>query len=245
MTNFFAITWSLITILMPLQLCRASQKDAVAIAHVKDALWPEEATAPDYIAEVLQQPDHHTILAIYEGQVVGFVDGFLSLSASGQRRWEVDLLGVEPAYWGQGIGTQLVEAATQAGQEMKAEIARGLVATANIGSQRAFMKAGYRVEERPLNLWVWARDSNQASITSKQLSPSSYLIPVVTFNYQGTWLEGEISVASMQAAQAICARLGWAVTGTLIDIEEHVLNEATQALGYFFVNQFQWWHCAL
>ena len=226
---------------MTLQLRQATYEDAVAIAQVKDSIWPEEATSTAYIAEVLQQPEHHTIVATNQEQVVGFVDGFLTLSAFGQRRWEVDLLGVQSAYQGQGIGTQLVRASTQAGREMGTEMARGLVTTSNVGSQKAFVKAGYVVEERPLNLWVSSIANRQSPIANHQLPEASYLLPVITLNYQGAWLEGELSAASMQATQAICAHMGWAVAGTLIDVPENELNEAAQKLGYLFVNQFHWW----
>ena len=226
---------------MSLQLRQGKSGDAVAIANVKTTLWPDEATSPNYIAEVVQQPDHHTILAIYKEQVLGFVDGFLTLSASGQRRWEVDLLGVHPKHHGQGMGTQLMQAITQAGREMEAEVARGLVATENIGSQKAFAKAGYVVGERPLNLWVSSIPNIQSPISNLQLPSASYLLPVTTLNYQGAWLEGELSTAGMQAAQAICTHMGWAIAGTLIDVEDGALNEAAQKVGYVFVNQFQWW----
>ena len=226
---------------MTLQLRQATYEDAVAIAQVKDSIWPEEATSTAYIAEVLQQPDHHTVLAIHEEQVMGFVDGFLTLNATGQRRWEVDLLGVQPTYQGQGIGTKLVRSSTQAGREMEAEMARGLVATTNIGSQRAFAKAGYVVEKRPLNLWVSSIANRQSPIVNHQLPKSSYLLPVITLNYQGVWLEGELSAASMQATQSICARTDWKEAGILVDIQDNVLNDVAQKLDYAFVNQFQWW----
>jgi hypothetical protein len=139
----------------------------------------------------------------------------------------------------------LVQAITQAGREMEAEVARGLVATNNMGSQRAFAKGGFVVEERPFNLWVSSTDNRQLSIDNRQLPSASYLLPVTTLNYQGAWLEGQLSVASLQAAQAICAHMGWAVTGTLIDVEENELNEEAQKVGYLFVNQFQWWRRGL
>jgi ribosomal protein S18 acetylase RimI-like enzyme len=139
---------------MPIHLRIAAVGDAAAVAQVKDALWPKEATPPDYIAQVIQQPDHHTILALDDNHVVGFVDSFLTLVPAGQRRWEVDLLGVHPAYQGQGIGSQLMQATTTAGWQMGADSARGLIAVQNVASQKAFARAGYGVEERPLNLWV-------------------------------------------------------------------------------------------
>ena len=79
------------------------------------------------------------------------------------------------------------------------------------------------------------------TIVNYQLPKTSYLLPVITLNYQGAWLEGEISTASLQATQAICARMGWSEMGTLIDVEQDDLIEAAQKVRYTFVTQFQWW----
>jgi ribosomal protein S18 acetylase RimI-like enzyme len=224
-----------------MQIRPAIPADALALAQIKDAIWPDEATTPDYIAQVMAQPDHQTIVAVTDENIVGFVDGFISLTSSGQRRWEVDLLGVHPAHQGQGIGTQLMQAATEAGKQMTAAAARALVAVENIGSQKALAKVGFVVDKRPLNLWVSAGSSNRLSVISNQLSKDSYLIPVVTLNYQGVWLEGMISAASLQKAQAVCVHQGWDVAGVLIPVLESAQNDVAHKAGYAYINQYQWW----
>jgi len=230
---------------MSLQLRAAAAADAEAIAHVKDAIWPEEATAPDYIAQVIQQPDHHTISTLDNEHVVGFVDSFITLGPAGQRRWEVDLLGVHPTHQGRGIGSQLVQATTTAGWQMGAESARGLVAVSNISSQKAFARAGYTVRERPLNLWVSSITNYQLpNYPITQLPISSHLIPVITLNYRGVWLEGELSTHSLQAAQAVCTHMGWDIAGVLIPVTDTTLNEAAYKANYAFVNQYQFWQQA-
>lgn len=231
--------------LMSLQLCTATADDAEAIACVKDAIWPEEVTTPDYIAQVIQQPDHDTILALDNGHIVGFVDSFITLGAAGQRRWEVDLLGVHPAYQGRGIGSQLMQATTTAGWQIGAEYARGLVAVSNISSQKAFARVGYMVEERPLNLWVSVVNRDQLSVVSNQLPAASFLIPVITLNYRGIWLEGELSATALLAAQAICSRRGWDIAGALIPVADTRLNEVAHKANYAFVNQYQFWQQVL
>jgi GNAT superfamily N-acetyltransferase len=226
---------------MPIHLRIAAAADAAAVAQVKDALWSEETTPPDYIAQVIQQPDHHTTLALNDNHIVGFVDSFLTLGSAGQRRWEVDLLGVHPAYQGQGIGSQLMQATTTAGWQLCADSTRGLVAVQNVASQKAFVRAGYWVEERPLNLWVSSIHHSQLTIHNSQLPLASYLLPVITLNYRGLWLEGQLSTAAFQAAQAICARKSWDIAGVLIPVEDSALNKAAHQANYAFVNQFQFW----
>jgi hypothetical protein len=153
----------------------------------------------------------------------------------------VDLLGVHPAYQRQGIGSQLVQATTTAGWQMCADSARGLIAVQNVASQKAFARAGYWVEERPLNLWVSSIHNSQVTTHNSQLPLASYLLPVITLNYRGLWLEGQLSTAAFQAAQTICARKSWDIAGVLIPIEDSALNEAAHQANYAFVNQFQFW----
>jgi ribosomal protein S18 acetylase RimI-like enzyme len=230
---------------MSLQLRTAAAEDAEGIGQVKNGIWPEEVTPLNYIAQVIQRPDHHAIVALDNGYIVGFVDSFITLGAAGQRRWEVDLLAVHPDHQGRGIGSQLVQATTTIGWQMGAECARGLVAVPNIGSQKAFARAGYTVEERPLNLWVSPILNSQFSILNSQLPVTSHLIPVTTLNYQGAWLEGQVTATSLVAAQAICTHRGWDITGVLIPIADLMLNETAHKANYAFVNQYQFWQQVL
>lgn len=224
-----------------MQLRIADAQDAVALAQVKDAIWPQEITSPDYIAQVLQQPDHHTLIALEEQQTVGFVDSFLTLGPDGQRRWEIDLLGVHPTYQRRGIGSHLIQATTSAGWQMSAEKARALVAAENRGSQKAFTQAGYKMETRPLNLWVSTTTDSQSPIHNSQLPTATHLIPVTTLNYRGVWLEGQLSAEAFRAAQVICLRMSWDIAGVLISVTDDALNRAAHQANYAFINQFQFW----
>ena len=73
---------------------RATPADALAIASVAAEVWPEEVLDGAMIGRLIAETDRVTLVAELDGAVVGFVDGFVTRSASGSLRWEVDLLAV-------------------------------------------------------------------------------------------------------------------------------------------------------
>jgi len=224
---------------MTLEIQRATPAHAPQIANVKKLVWEDESADDSHIAKVIAEPDHVTHIALIEGQVVGFVDGFLTLSADGFRRWEVDLLAVLPEYRGKGIATQLVARNTQVGyNEMDADHARGLVAVGNIGSEKAFARASFTVENALYALYV----SDAAANTALPKPIHIYLLPVNTINYRGVWLEGVLDVPAFRAAQAVRTHYGWDTAGAVIPTKETNLISAAEEAGYTLIGNYRWWH---
>ena len=102
----------------------AQPEDAPAIAAIKCAVWPGEDSAAAQIIRSLQQPDHAAHVAVAEGSIAGFVDGFPTTAGDGAQRWEVDLLAVDPHWQGHKIGQQLIAASTEVGREAGAALQR-------------------------------------------------------------------------------------------------------------------------
>jgi GNAT superfamily N-acetyltransferase len=222
---------------MTFTIQRAAPQHAAAIAAVKRSVWEDEQTDEKHIAVVIAEPDHMTHIALQNDEVVGFVDGFLTLSAEGVRRWEVDLLGVFPAHRGQGIASQLITVNTSAGFESGASRARGLVAIGNIGSEKAFARSGFHVEDTTCALYV----SDAAAAASAPVN-GLHLLPVNTINYRGVWLEGALSAQGFRKALAVRARYGWDVAGAVIPAAQRALLDAAQAAGYARIGEYRWWH---
>jgi ribosomal protein S18 acetylase RimI-like enzyme len=222
---------------MTFTIQRATPQLTAAIAAVKRAVWEDEPADETHIATVIAEPDHATHIAVQNDEVVGFVDGFLTLSAEGVRRWEVDLLGVLPAQRGQGIASQLVALNTRAGFEMGASRARGLVAIGNIGSEKTFVRSGFQVEDTTCGLYV-----SDGAAAETPTTNGLHLLPVNTINYRGVWLEGVLSAQGFRKALAVRARYGWDVAGAVIPLAQSTMLEAAQAAGYASIGEYRWWH---
>ncbi|MBZ0299069.1 MAG: GNAT family N-acetyltransferase [Anaerolineae bacterium] len=216
----------------------ATAAHAVPIAGLKQQVWPRETTDVSQIARVLHDPNHRTHVAVEDaGRIVGFVDSFSTRRADGCLRWELDLLAVHPACQGQKIGQRLIRAATDAGFQMGAALARALVQIDNRASQGALQRCGYRRDDRVLQLMV-----STHSVDSEAVLPDgAVLIPVTTMNYSGLWLEGAIDALSIQAAQAVQTRAAVDLVGTLLPSDSDDLLAQAEALGFGPVEQFQWW----
>ncbi len=219
-----------------IELRQATMDDAAAIAEVKDAVWPDEATARSYIAEVINQPEHFVHVATIDDRVVGFVEGFITLSSEGQYRWEVDLLAVQPEYRGRRIAPQLVQASTQAGRDMGASLARGLIRVGNLAAELTFSSCGYVANDEKNALYVAGGEHG-----SSEVPENLFLIPVATFGYRGVWLEGELSAQGFLAARAVVARHGWDVAGAVIPLDNTNAIVAAQQARYEYSADFRRW----
>lgn len=96
---------------MPIILRLATRDDAPNIAALKRRVWPDENADLVRIAKALSDPAHTVLIAVHGELVVGFAHAFVTHSAQGAMRWEVDLLAVYPDYRGRGLGVRLLQAA--------------------------------------------------------------------------------------------------------------------------------------
>jgi len=215
---------------------------AAEIARLKAAVWPEERADVAYLAAALAQPDRATLIAEADGALAGFADGFLTLAEDGARRWELDLLAVDPAHQGRGLGRALIAACTEAGRDFGAEVARALIRASNTPSQRAFQHVGYTLDPAPLVLWIDAQDDDAPA----PLPPDAYLIPVITLGYRGVWIEGQPDEAVFRAARTIRARHGWDSAGAVLPLADVAANEAARRAGFTPLGEppsggWAWW----
>jgi ribosomal protein S18 acetylase RimI-like enzyme len=222
------------------EIRRAQTEDVWALADVKRAVWPDDTADGALITRAISREDHRTHVTLSNGVVVGFVDGFMTTSADGLRRWEVDLLAVLPEYQGQGMGRQLIEASTEAGRELGATTARGLVQVKNTASQRAFEKCGYAASGVH-GLYVASGEVHGEPVDGRGL----YVIPVETCNYVGAWVEGELSLEGLRMARAVRTSYGWDVVGAVISHSDTSILQAAREAGYTHMGDYQWWTLAL
>jgi ribosomal protein S18 acetylase RimI-like enzyme len=220
---------------MPISLRLAIPQDAQAISQIIDLAFHEQVNLQQ-IQKLILDASHYTWIAeiVKSKEVVGFVDGFMTIAQDGTRRLELDLIAVHPEFAGQGIGKQLIQAFSE--NVIDADIIRALVAVNNTAMQRAMTATGYQSEAQAHSLYI---SSNSAEKTNR--ATESHLFPVETFTYSGIWLEGEITRDAIKAAQYECQKQGYDVLGAVISTENNAAIELMQSTGFEFIKDFQWW----
>jgi ribosomal protein S18 acetylase RimI-like enzyme len=160
-------------------------------------------------------------------EVVGFASAFLTMGASGQGRWEVDLIAVRRDHQGHGLGTALIRHVWRAGDTQGAALARALIRVENVASQRAFRNAGFTTDGQVTHLLLWTPRPDKRSIPDVE---GVALLTVDTLTYRGLWIEGlERASTSEQrsivgAARSIIAREQRLNTGAVVHTDkEHAL----------------------
>jgi GNAT superfamily N-acetyltransferase len=214
---------------------RATPSDASSIAAVAAEVWPEEPLDSANIRQLIAESARATLVAELDGSVVGFVDGFVTRSASGVKRWEVDLLAVSSAARGRGVGRRLVDECVAAGIAIGAEQSRGLVRVGNVASERVFSACGFIPDKGESNLWV----AEGLFLDETQASP--HVVPVRTFRYAGLWLE-EVTVDGPGALRP--AGDDRNVIGTVIAASDRAASNAAAAVGMQAAGRYHFWHRA-
>jgi len=123
-----------------------SLADAEGLLAVEKATFGESPYSAGQVCDMLVNGPQRAWLAVGDGSIVGFVIAFATTGLHGTC-WEIDFLAVLSDWRGRRLATRLIcEAASQG--EGVARWARAVVATDNLASERAFVRAGFRRAER-------------------------------------------------------------------------------------------------
>jgi len=210
-----------------------TQTEAPALAQLIRATGLDHNPDPERIARVSLESNHVTLIETASDEsLIGFVDAFSTISQEGILRWEVDLLGVHPAYRGQGIAQSLIREVVRRGQVFGATTSRALVHVENAASASAFQRCGFTLNSAIRQLFV---SDDQPATGSSSLPPETYLLPVTTLTYSGVWVEGVVSPQALRCAQAVRARYHWMIAGAL-SVDSHM----ARGTGYHMVGSYRW-----
>jgi GNAT superfamily N-acetyltransferase len=210
----------------------ARSDDAAAIVAVAAEVWPEEPLDADQISCLIADGGRATSVAELGGQTVGFVDGFLTTTAEGVARWEVDLLAVSPRAQGRGLGRLLVAASIDAAIRTGATTARGLIRVGNVASERVFAACGFAPDERASQLWI------STNLALSEGDPSMHIVQVRTFRYIGIWLEALRADVLGQLQPSVSVR----VIGAVIPVDERDVIAAAERAGMSREGEYRFWH---
>jgi GNAT superfamily N-acetyltransferase len=123
-----------------------SLADAEGLLAVEKATFGESPYSAEQVCDMLVGGPQRAWLAVGDGGIVGFVIAFATTGLHGTC-WEIDYLAVLSAWRGRRLATRLIRAAASQGATI-ARWARGVVATDNPASERAFARAGFRRAEQ-------------------------------------------------------------------------------------------------
>ena len=231
-----------------IRLNRADFTDVEGIGAVVDDVW-EQSILPE-VCHAQIEDDACALWVAKEGKtVLGFASAFLSVARDGLRRWEFDLLAVQRASQGQGLGQALIRRVCEDGEKQAAAVIRAAVRVDNVPSQRAFEKTGFSTDGQTYRLLLWG--AGEGTVPRHTLSPVS-LIPVDTLTYRGLWMEGleqappRIQRAAVRAARAMVAQEHRLNAGALVRFADEPRlardlrdEAAVQGVYHWFVKPYQ------
>lgn len=218
----------------------ADEHDVEGIIQVKQSVWPDEGFDAVLIRQIILDAEHVTQVAVIDDNVVGFVDGFNTVSQGGVPQWNLDLIAVNPAFQGQGIASELMRVNTAVGRDSGAWRARGLVAVDNVASQRTFMWCGYVCNEAVCGLYVGSDfEDGLGALSDSQLARN--IIPVRTLNYCGLWVENAWTNPIFALALEMAQLQSGQIVGAVIPLGETEAIAAAQANHFDLVGHYQWW----
>lgn len=223
-------------------LREARVDEAGAIARLKSLVWPDEPVTPAAIGFAISLPTHLT-LVVTEGElVVGFVDGFDTLTRDGEHRWEIDLLAVHPEWRRQGVATEMLHATVEEGRERGAAQARALVGASNAAMERTMRATGFVGGEREQVLYIGS-DAYQSA--GQVIEPGLPFVPVTTMRYRGLWIEGELTPDLIAAAHARREAEGRELIGAVLPSADRAANQIALWSGMWPAGLYRWWRRAL
>lgn len=219
---------------------RAECSDSPGIVACLQAIWQVEPEAA-YIETLIGQGLQKLWLLDADGEIGGFVAGFMTISSQ-LRRWEIDLLGLQVAWRGQGFAPQLIARSLEDGLAQHSTLARAVIRTDNSASQRSFARLGFSRSVAEYELYLWEGLSSEVPYPpDEQLA----VFPVETLMYRGLWLEN-LSLLSaahqqqaVQAARAQVAAEGRDNTGAFLPTDREQPAELSPAL--VPQNRSHWW----
>jgi ribosomal protein S18 acetylase RimI-like enzyme len=207
--------------------------DAPQLAQLIMETGLDDTPDSEWIVRVIRSTTRSTLVETADdGSLVGFLDAFMSVSADGVPRWEIDLVGVHPKCRGRGIAQRLIAASVEVGREQGVQLIRALIHVQNGASAGAFRRSGFVPALSTNELFV---SDTALDNPSTALTCPAHLIPVCTLTYSGVWIENDHSAQSLRVARAIRAKYDRFIAGVLLP------TGSPKPEAFARVGEYRWW----
>ncbi len=218
---------------MTLKIRRATPSDWAAIACIAVQAFDERL-----VSDWRSLGTGLVLVAELADKVAGFVGSFLTRSASGERRFELDLLAVDISARGRGAATALISRSMSQAPLHEADMIRGLVRHDNHAMQRILQRAGLVRSDSLFRLFV---ESVQATSARAGGNHAAHLVPVDTLTYRGIWLEGDLCAEAINCARQMAVAESRTRIGAVIPAENKETAALLRESGFSLVGDYHWW----
>ena len=211
----------------------ARPDDQATIARIAFAAFDER------IRSYAEHLDSGVILAAeLDGAVVGFAACFCTKSAAGEKRFELDLLAVDPTARGMGVATALTRRCICEARARGADLIRALVRCDNIGMARASKRAGLSRMPKSQRLFVRNATTPEEPVESAHVA---HLVLVDTLTYSGVWMEGRLSQAAIDGADRLARDESRTRIGAVVPVCDEKSGQLLRKHGFVAIGDFDWW----
>lgn len=221
---------------MNLIIRRVVSTDAEQLVSVIQASLGDEVSV-SHAEAIIELDERLCYVAQLDDEVVGFIDGFPTRDASGNVRYELDLLGVLPAMQGHGIGKQLVSQFID-GVYLSAgtPVIRALVSHSNEPMQRVMQQLGFVTSYDLHDLLI--RPLASRSGTGVLIG---HLVPVRTLTYTGIWIECPLDDAVIHAAERLGSEQNLDIAGRVVSSTDADGISSAITYGFEEIGSYHWW----
>lgn len=138
---------------MPIETRRVTPADAALFEHIAPDVF-DEPVRPDRLAAYLAEPNHHLIVAIDEGRIVGQCAAVVHRHPDKVTELYIDEVGVSPAWQRRGIARRLLDEMCAFGKSIGCVEAWVGTETDNLPA-RALYESAREVEGEPFVMYLF------------------------------------------------------------------------------------------
>lgn len=218
----------------------AIRSDAASLADLIHRAMGDDADNA-HLAAVLAIPSHFTRLAVVDDALIGFVDGFLTQSPEATWRFELDLLAVDEAWRGCGVGAELVRSILESAEQTPATMIRALVRAGNMPMETLMSRAEFKAESALYELWVKSVGALGPQLPHPPDDVQAGVVPVTTLTYRGVWLEGDINELLIAKALSHALRDRAEIVGATVP-DDSPFRHTLQHMAFDMAGVYRWWH---
>ena len=136
--------------------------DQAVLDNVSPGVF-DDVLDPQLVAEFLGNDRHHLVVAVDQGQVVGFASGVHYVHPDKRPELWINEVGVAPSHQGRGIGKAVIQTLLQHGKRLGCGEAWVLTDRSNHAAMRLYTSTGGQEAPRDQVMFTFFLDSTNGN----------------------------------------------------------------------------------